>query len=52
LKSQVIKTALSSSSKALSNSILNRISEQGVENSILTANLKKVVCNTDLRDYI
>jgi len=33
LQSQVIKTALSSISKALSNSILKRLGEQTVENS-------------------
>jgi len=41
LKSQVRKNALSSLSKALINSILKRLSEQGVENSIFTANRKK-----------
>jgi hypothetical protein len=41
LESQARKTALSSISKALINSILKRLSEQGVENSILTANRKK-----------
>tara|TARA_X000001388_G_C2221831_1_gene119571 strand:+ start:1094 stop:1285 length:192 start_codon:yes stop_codon:yes gene_type:complete len=41
LESQARKTALSSTSKALINSILKRLSEQGVENSILTANREK-----------
>jgi hypothetical protein len=41
LESQARKTALSSISKALINSILKRLGEQGVENSIFTANRKK-----------